>query len=121
MGLPVPYGCSLDDLQVEAEKAMRELSDVTAKIAVELPKCRGAPLGSEYSGPAVSAQSRNGNPSGVVSRAWRPIDFERPGGYNRRASFPTRRCPRGVPKPETPDALGAENANYSSAFNKMPQ
>jgi hypothetical protein len=38
MGLPVPYGCSLDDLQAEAEKAMRELSDVAAKIAVELPK-----------------------------------------------------------------------------------
>ena len=38
LGLPVPYGCSLDDLQAEAEKAMRELSDVAAKIAVELPK-----------------------------------------------------------------------------------
>jgi hypothetical protein len=38
LGLPVPYGCSLDDLQAEAEKAVRELSDVTAKIAVELPK-----------------------------------------------------------------------------------
>jgi hypothetical protein len=36
--LPVPYGCSLEDLQAEAEKAMRELSDVAAKIAVELPK-----------------------------------------------------------------------------------
>jgi len=38
MGLPVPYGCSLDDLQAEGEKALRELSDVTARIAVELPK-----------------------------------------------------------------------------------
>ena len=37
MGLPVPFGCSLDDLQVEAEKAMRELSGVAAKIAVGLP------------------------------------------------------------------------------------
>jgi hypothetical protein len=32
LGLPVPY------LQAEAEKSTRELSDVTAKIAVELPK-----------------------------------------------------------------------------------
>jgi len=38
LGLPVPYGCSLDDLQAEAEKAMRELSNVTAKIAVRMPK-----------------------------------------------------------------------------------
>jgi hypothetical protein len=38
MGLPVPYGCPLDDLQAEAERAMRELSNVAAKIAVELPK-----------------------------------------------------------------------------------
>ena len=38
MNLPIPYGCSLDDLQAEAEKAMRELSDVTATIAVKLPK-----------------------------------------------------------------------------------
>jgi hypothetical protein len=38
MGLPVPDGCSLDELQAEAEKAMRELSDVAARIAVELPK-----------------------------------------------------------------------------------
>jgi hypothetical protein len=37
LALPVPFGCSLDDLQVEAEKAMRELSGVTAKIAVSLP------------------------------------------------------------------------------------
>jgi hypothetical protein len=37
-GPPVPFGCSMDELQVEAEKAMRELSDVAAKIAVELPK-----------------------------------------------------------------------------------
>ena len=38
MGLPVPYGCPLDALQAEAEKAMRELASVTATIAVELPK-----------------------------------------------------------------------------------
>jgi hypothetical protein len=38
MGLPVPYGCSLDELQAEAEKAMRELSEVAARIAAELPK-----------------------------------------------------------------------------------
>jgi len=38
LGLPVPYGCSLDDLQAEAEKSIHELSDVTANIAVELPK-----------------------------------------------------------------------------------
>jgi hypothetical protein len=31
----VPFGCSRDDLQVEA--AMRELSGVAAKIAVSLP------------------------------------------------------------------------------------
>jgi hypothetical protein len=38
MGLPVPYGCSLDALKAEAEKAMREWSEVAATIAVELPK-----------------------------------------------------------------------------------
>jgi hypothetical protein len=38
MGLPVPYGCSLDELQAEAEKAIRELSGVAATVAVELPK-----------------------------------------------------------------------------------
>jgi hypothetical protein len=38
LGGTVRFGCSLDDLQVEAEKAARELSDVAAKIAVELPK-----------------------------------------------------------------------------------
>lgn len=37
MNLPVPYGCTLDDIQAEAEKAMRELSDITAVIAVKLP------------------------------------------------------------------------------------
>jgi len=37
LGLPVPYGCALHDIQAEAEKAMRELSDI-AKIAVNLPK-----------------------------------------------------------------------------------
>jgi hypothetical protein len=40
LGLPVPFGCSLDDLQVEAEKAMRELSGVAATIAVSLPNQR---------------------------------------------------------------------------------
>jgi hypothetical protein len=40
MGLPVAFGCSLDDVQVEAEKAMRELSGVAAKIAVSLPNER---------------------------------------------------------------------------------
>jgi hypothetical protein len=34
----VKIGSSLDDLQAEAEKAMRELSDATATIAVKLPK-----------------------------------------------------------------------------------
>jgi len=37
LGLPV-YGCALDDIQAEAEKAMCELSDVSAKIAVTMPK-----------------------------------------------------------------------------------
>ena len=38
MGLPVPYGCALQDLQAEAEKSMREFSTIAAKIAVNLPK-----------------------------------------------------------------------------------
>jgi hypothetical protein len=38
LGLPVPYGCSLEDIQAEAEKAMRQLSRVTGKIAVSLPR-----------------------------------------------------------------------------------
>jgi hypothetical protein len=38
MGLPVPYGCALEDLRVETEKAMRELSTIAAKIAVNMPK-----------------------------------------------------------------------------------
>jgi hypothetical protein len=38
LGLPVPYGCSLADIQVEAEKAVRELSKVTSTISVEMPK-----------------------------------------------------------------------------------
>jgi hypothetical protein len=38
LGLPVPYGCSLDDIQAEAEKALRELAEVTSTIAVEMPK-----------------------------------------------------------------------------------
>ncbi len=37
LGLHVPFGCKLDQLQVEAQKALRELSNVTAKIAVDLP------------------------------------------------------------------------------------
>jgi len=41
LGLPVPYGCSLDDLQVKAQKAVRELSGITATIAVEMPKREG--------------------------------------------------------------------------------
>ena len=36
----VKIGSSLDDLQAEAETAMRELSDVTATIAVKLPEVR---------------------------------------------------------------------------------
>jgi len=38
MNLPVPFGCALDDIQAEAEKAMRELSETTAVIRVNLPK-----------------------------------------------------------------------------------
>ena len=38
MGLPVPYGCALEDIQAEAEKAMRELSSISGSIAVNLPK-----------------------------------------------------------------------------------
>ena len=38
LGLPVPYGCALEELQAETEKAMRELSTIAAKIAVNMPK-----------------------------------------------------------------------------------
>jgi hypothetical protein len=38
MNLPIPCGCALDDIQAEAEKAMRVLSDVIATISVKLPK-----------------------------------------------------------------------------------
>ena len=38
LGLPVPYGCSLDDLQVKAEKAVRELSGITLRLSPS--KCR---------------------------------------------------------------------------------
>jgi hypothetical protein len=36
--LPVPFGRALDDIQAEAEKTMRELSETTAVIRVNLPK-----------------------------------------------------------------------------------
>jgi hypothetical protein len=35
--LPVPFGCGLDRVQAEAEKAMRDLSIETATIAVNAP------------------------------------------------------------------------------------
>jgi hypothetical protein len=35
--LPVPFGCGLDRVQAEAEKAMRDLSAETAMIAVNAP------------------------------------------------------------------------------------
>jgi hypothetical protein len=38
MSLPVPFGCSLDDVHAEAEKAVRGLSEVTATISVKMPK-----------------------------------------------------------------------------------
>lgn len=38
LSLPVPYGCSLDDVQAEAEKAVRGLSEVTATISIKMPK-----------------------------------------------------------------------------------
>jgi hypothetical protein len=34
LALPVPYGCSLDTLQDEAEKAVRALSEETASIVI---------------------------------------------------------------------------------------
>jgi hypothetical protein len=38
LGLPVPFGCSLDNIQAEAEKAVRELSQITSTISVDMPK-----------------------------------------------------------------------------------
>jgi hypothetical protein len=38
VGLPVPFGCSLERLQAEAEKAMRELSAETATVAINMPR-----------------------------------------------------------------------------------
>jgi hypothetical protein len=35
VSLPVPFGCALDRLQIEAEKAVRVLSTETAAIAVK--------------------------------------------------------------------------------------
>ena len=37
VALPVPFGCGLDRVQAEAEKAMRELAAETAAIAVNAP------------------------------------------------------------------------------------
>jgi hypothetical protein len=34
VGLPVPFGCSLDDVRAEAEKALRALSAETATLSV---------------------------------------------------------------------------------------
>jgi hypothetical protein len=34
VGLPVPFGCSLDDERTEAEKALRALSADTATLSV---------------------------------------------------------------------------------------
>jgi hypothetical protein len=36
VALPVPFGCSLDDVRDEAEKALRALSAETATLAVTL-------------------------------------------------------------------------------------
>ena len=38
VALPVPFGCGLDVVRTEAEKAMRELSAETAAIAVNAAK-----------------------------------------------------------------------------------
>jgi hypothetical protein len=38
LSLPVPYGCSLDDVQAEAEKAVRGLSEVTATISIKMSR-----------------------------------------------------------------------------------
>ena len=37
VALPVPYGCGLDRVQAEAEKAMRALSAETGSILVKTP------------------------------------------------------------------------------------
>jgi hypothetical protein len=37
VALPVPYGCSLDRVQAEAEKAMRALSAETGSMSVKTP------------------------------------------------------------------------------------
>ena len=37
VALPVPYGCGLDRVQVEAEKAMRALSAETGPMSVKTP------------------------------------------------------------------------------------
>ena len=36
LGLPVPYGCSLDDVRAEAEAALRALSAETAELTVKV-------------------------------------------------------------------------------------
>jgi hypothetical protein len=38
VSLPVPFGCNLDDVRFEAEKAIRELAAETALLAVNLAK-----------------------------------------------------------------------------------
>ena len=38
VSLPIPFGCSLETIQVEAERAMRELSAETSAITVHLAK-----------------------------------------------------------------------------------
>lgn len=37
VALPVPFGCALDAVQAEAEKAMRALSRETSVLAVRMP------------------------------------------------------------------------------------
>jgi hypothetical protein len=37
VALPVPYGCGLDRVQGEAEKAMRELSAESGSLSVKTP------------------------------------------------------------------------------------
>ena len=37
VALPVPYGCGLEEVRVEGEKALRSLSAETAALAVNLP------------------------------------------------------------------------------------
>jgi hypothetical protein len=36
LGLPVPYGCSLDDVRAQAEAALRALSAETAELTVKV-------------------------------------------------------------------------------------